>query len=112
MAAALLEVERRVEVERQNASAEIWAKLKPEHDAIIADVCGAIVKLHDVSAKYSSFVDRVSAASVEWPRSVRKMHLAEYGIGKSLLFRFLETSARSGYIDATVLPEELRRGMI
>lgn len=109
--AVIEEQERRVELEQSVVDQDICAQVKPEHDALAAAMCKALITLHGHMKAYGSFVDQLNGEGVAWSGRLRPAQLRPLGDPNdkhSRLALYLDDMAQYGIIRDQDIPAELR----
>jgi len=110
LAQAINRLDQRLAEARQEASATILGRVKPQHDRLVADLVAAATALHRANVRYHGFVDALNANGVWWSTlGPAQPHLIGTPTPNSLLADYFRMLARDGHIALRDIPAELRQ---
>jgi hypothetical protein len=101
----------KLELANRRASQVIVNKISGTHKQLVADICAALITARQAAWAYGQLVDRLSADSVAWtsmipmqPHQVMGHPSDKYGP----VALYLREAVAAGFIDAAIVPVELR----
>lgn len=106
--AALLVLDREIDVERRAASAIIMKQLDPAYRAIVAKIGKIFIQLHEANREYAEFADHLNMNNISWS-GVGAMPLWFIGSPTdpdSNIARYLREAVDGGFLRSSDMPSE------
>jgi hypothetical protein len=101
----------KIAVSGRRASHKIVEQVAGQHKALVADFCAKLIELHEANKSYHRLVDTLNDDGVAWTalHPMQSLHIAgqpsdRYGN----VALYLREAVAHGFIDASVVPPELR----
>ncbi|RTE92447.1 hypothetical protein [Bradyrhizobium sp. LVM 105] len=108
--AALLVLDREIDVERRAASAIVMKRLEPAYREIVAQICKSLLELHEANRRYNEFADHVNGNNVDWSgiSGMAPWFLGHPNNPDSNLARYLREAVEGSFMKAADFPPEFR----
>lgn len=108
--AALVVIDREIELERRAASSVIMQQLEPQYRELISTICKALLGLHDANRRYNDLADHINNNGISWSgiEGMPPWFLGHPNNPDGNLARYLREAVASGFLKASEFPEEFR----